>query len=362
MRTALLLSSLSLVLLTQHTGTDTSAKAGTGGLMRLLEAEAARFPARVGVYMKQLKTGEEAGFRADEQFNAASVIKVPLMVRAFQLADEGRLDLAERVEITRADLRDGSGVIQYQDLGLRPTLRDLITEMIITSDNTAADLLLMKVGGVESFNQWLASAGYHGIRMGARQVDVKRRGLAMLDSRFANLTPEETTGFQYALQDDPLFNLYKPLFTGERARWVEVVRDPANRKRLAAYRQKASLEDRSAWIGDMTPRDTGRLLEAIERGTAASEDSCQAMKMTLARQQIGERRIAHFLDVPVAHKTGDNTLIANDAAVIYARTGPIVLVVFANGIAGPYAEAEDRIGRLARVVVDYFDGSPEQAH
>ena len=54
----------------------------------LLEAELSRFPARAGVYVKHLKTGEEAGVRADEAFNSMSVIKIPIMVRAFQLAEE----------------------------------------------------------------------------------------------------------------------------------------------------------------------------------------------------------------------------------------------------------------------------------
>src|SRR5436853_6627184 len=101
------------------------------GLTRLLEAELDRFPARAGVYVKHLTTGEEAAVRADEAFSSASVIKIPIMVRAFQLVDRNALDLAERVEIHRSDLRDGTGVLQYHDLGLAPTLRDLITEMII---------------------------------------------------------------------------------------------------------------------------------------------------------------------------------------------------------------------------------------
>ena len=63
------------------------------GLTRLLEAELDRFPARAGVYVKHLPTGEEAGVRADEAFSSASVIKIPIMVRAFQLAEEKKLDL-----------------------------------------------------------------------------------------------------------------------------------------------------------------------------------------------------------------------------------------------------------------------------
>ena len=332
-----------------------AAQSTKAGLTRLLEAELDRFPARAGVYVKHLPTGEEAGVRADEAFSSASVIKIPIMVRAFQLAEEKKLDLDERVEIRRSDLRDGTGVLQYHDLGLAPTIRDLITEMVITSDNTATDLMTLRVGGVDRLNEWLAAAGYAHIRMVGRGYEYRRKLLALLDPRFANLTPEETTALQYAAQDNPLFELFRPLFAAERAQWVDIVRDPANRRSLAKNRDKLTVEDRRYWLGDMNPRETGRMLEAIERGVIASKASCDAMKGIMRRQQAGARRIPHFLDVPVAHKTGDSAVIANDVGMVYARSGPIVIAFFTNGITGPYAETEDRIGRVARMIVDYFD-------
>mgnify|MGYP002635940932 CR=1 FL=1 len=116
-------------------------------LTRLLEAELARFPAKSGIYIKHLETGEEAGVLADEHFESASTIKIAIMVLAYQMADAGKLDLSERTELTATDMRGGSGIYRYKDLGLKPTLRDLITEMIITSYNTATDLVIAEVGG-----------------------------------------------------------------------------------------------------------------------------------------------------------------------------------------------------------------------
>ena len=69
------------------------------GLQRLLDAELARFPGRAGVWVKHLTTGEEAAVRADDTFNSASVIKIPVLVLAFQMAEKGQLSLAERVTI-----------------------------------------------------------------------------------------------------------------------------------------------------------------------------------------------------------------------------------------------------------------------
>jgi len=74
-------------------------------------------------------------------------------------------------------------------------------------------------------------------------------------------------------------------------------------------------------------------------------------------QLSGQRRLPHFVSVPVAHKTGDfPPVLANDVGVIFTRSGPVVVSFFANGITGSYAEAEDAEGRLAERLVAYFDG------
>ena len=327
-------------------------------LTRLLETELATYPAKAGVYVKNLRTGEEATVNPDQAFNSMSVIKIPIMIRAFQLADQGKLNLDERVEIRRSDLRDGTGVFQFFDLGLRPTIRDVITQMIITSDNTATDLMTLKIGGVDSLNIWLQRSGYPKTRMVGRGFEYRRKLLAALSPDLANLTPEETTGLQYAAQDSPLFALYEPLFSAERAKWVALVRDPANRRALADARTRLAVQDPAYWLGDMNPREAGRLLEGIELGTHASAAASASMRAILRRQQLGVRRIPHFLDVPVAHKTGDLTpSIANDVGMVYARSGTVIMAFFVNGITGPYAEGEDMIGRTAKKIVDYFDGA-----
>jgi beta-lactamase class A len=130
------------------------------GLQSLLDAELARFPAKAGIHVKHLETGEEAMVRGDEVFNSASVIKIPVMVLAYQLAEKKTLSLDARVTVGTDDFRGGSGVLRYHDPGLQPTIRDLITQMIITSDNSATDLMIARVGGVAAVNAWLQSNGY----------------------------------------------------------------------------------------------------------------------------------------------------------------------------------------------------------
>jgi reactive intermediate/imine deaminase len=352
-------------------------------LTAALTEQLSGFPAKTALYVKHLTTGEEIAIRADQSFNSQSVIKIPIMIRAFQLADAGRLNLDERVTLTRADLRDGTGVFQYLDLGSSPTLRDLIQQMIVTSDNTATDILTVKVGGKDAVNADLAKAGY-AMRYLNRGWEYRRKLLAKLDPRLADTTAEEVTGLQYAMTDNPVFGHYGNLFTGPRAAWLDVVRDPKNRLAHRVNQRLQMVEDRDVWLGDITAREIAHMLESIERcvparpspsraadvagsgpaaasvtaGTPlASRASCETMKLFLRRQLAGSRRLPHFLDVPVAHKTGDAGNIANDVGIIYSRSGPIVIAALVTGITGSYGEAEDRIGRLAKAVVDHFDGA-----
>ena len=304
-----------LLLAAGHVSGQQNPRPGSG-LQRLLDAELARFPAKAGVWVKHLTTGEEAAVRGDDTFNSASVIKIPVMVLAFQMADKGTLSIADRVTINAADFRGGSGVFRYNDPGLQPTIRDVLLQMIITSDNTATDIAISKVGGVAPVNAWLRENGYG-------------------DALKLSMTTAE------------LFAKYGALPQG-------------------ANRNEKTNGDRSYWLGEMTPRGTGRMLESIQRcadGTAssaaiASQKSCADMMRMMRAQQSGTRRLSHFLSVPVAHKTGDfPPVLANDVGVVFARSGPIVISFFTNSIEGPYSETEDRIGRVAQLIVGYFDGA-----
>jgi beta-lactamase class A len=290
--------------------------AATSSLQHLLDAEIARFPGKAGIWVKHLTTGEEASVRGDDPFNSASVIKIPVLVLAFQMVDKGALSLGERITINAQDFRGGSGIFRYNDPGLQPTLHDVLLQMVITSDNTATDLALGKVGGVEKVNAWLSDNGY-------------------ADALHLNMTTAE------------LFAKYAALPAGTN-------------------RNEKTNSDKAYWLGSMTPRGTGRLLESIQRCSDSSEKaapiaaqaSCTMMTRIFRAQQSGDRRLPHFLNVPVGHKTGDfPPAVANDVGIVSARSGPIVIAFFANSIEGPYAEAEDRIGRIAQLIVEYFDGA-----
>jgi beta-lactamase class A len=287
--------------------------------------------------------------RAEETFNSASVIKIPIMVLAYQLAEQGKVKLDSRVEMRKADLRGGSGVLRYHDIGLRPTVRDLITQMIITSDNTATDMMITQVGGVDAVNAWLRGNEYANQRLNMTIYDVFKRRYEYVDASLKSLTPEEL----YALgSGDPLFaNMPRERF--------DAIQDAMRKPGVSDELNRQVNEEPSTWLGQITARGIGRMLEAIETCTIASKTSCAEMTRAFRRQQSGARRLPHFLTVPVGHKTGDfPPVLANDVGVIYSRSGSIVIAFLTNAIREPYAETEDRMGRTTRAIVDYFDGLP----
>ena len=324
--------------------TNFAAKADSP-LAHLLAAELSRLPTKSGIYIKHLGTGEEASVRADDEFESASTIKLATMVLAYQLADQKKLNLNERHVIKQADYRGGSGIFKHHDPGMNPTLRDVITQMVITSDNTATDIMIAKVGGKDSVNRFLRESGYKVLRQNNTTLEFFKMRFEALDPRYKDLKPEDV----FALMNDV------PLFVEPRRALIHEIKERSADKD-AAQRMNTAWDRKENWFGWATPKEMSRLLEGIERGTIASKQSCDEMKRIMLAQQAGDMKIRHYLTVPVAHKTGETGTVTNDVGMIYARSGTIVISFFNMDLSGPRAETEDGMGRVARVVVDYFDG------
>lgn len=126
---------------------------------RSIAAIKARFSGALGVAAKNLLTGEEILVDAEHIFPTASAFKVPVLTEVFRQAEEGRFQLGDRVEVRAEDIVKGSGVLRALQPGIAPTIRDLATLMIIVSDNTATNMLIDLVGGVEPINRTMERLG-----------------------------------------------------------------------------------------------------------------------------------------------------------------------------------------------------------
>jgi beta-lactamase class A len=131
-------------------------------------------PGRVGLVIKDLAGGETLGWSAEEQFPAASLIKLPVLLESLRQADLGRLVLEEPVAIRLRDKVGGAGILKELDSLRSLSLRDLLTLMIIVSDNTAANLCIDQVG-MGAVNDYVASLGLRGTRLERKLMDLAAR-------------------------------------------------------------------------------------------------------------------------------------------------------------------------------------------
>jgi beta-lactamase class A len=278
-------------------------------LREIILARLDSLPAHATFYAKQLSTGREIAIRADEPMNTASVIKIPVMVLAFRDAEAGRLNLDERYTIRAEDVRRGTGLLQSFAPGLQPTYRDLITQMIVTSDNTATDIMIARVGR-DRVNHFLDSLGYRDTRL--------------------RMSVGETFRAQQS---------YHPRLSDTSA----------------SARNMAFVLDSTQWLGRTTAREISRLLEQLERGQLASESSTAAMRRILRSQFYTSRlpQRVRFRGVTIGHKTGDwPPILGNDVGIMYAPSGPIVIAVFTDGNTGSFFDLEAAEGRVAEDVLN----------
>ena len=293
------------------------------GLEDVVRARLRALRAEGAVYARDLATGRELAVRADVPVNTLSIIKVPIMVLAYRDAQAGRLDLDARHTIRSDELRRGSGLLQTFAVGLQPTYRDLVAQMIITSDNTATDIMIGKLG-LARVNEMLASLGYRETRLRATTGQLFRGLWELVDPAHRALT------------DRKVFERGSP---GDTA---------------AAARGFAYATDSTKWLGRSTARETARLFEQLQRGELAGKASTEEMLRVLRRQFYSSRLPQRLrFRTAIAHKTGDWPPVSgSDAGIIYAERGPIAVAVYTNANRGSFFDLEATIGLIAQDLVE----------
>ncbi|TAM56564.1 serine hydrolase [bacterium] len=117
-------------------------------LQTRLDSLASRAPGSVAVAVRDLRTGQVAGYNAQASLPAASTIKVPVMVEVFKQMEDGTFTLGREVTLQNGDRDDGWGDLAAAPSGSHYTVRRLLWLMITQSDNTAANMLIRLVGRV----------------------------------------------------------------------------------------------------------------------------------------------------------------------------------------------------------------------
>jgi beta-lactamase class A len=273
-----------------------------------LDSLAARIQARIaaspgvvaGVAFSDLGGGGELFLNADESFHAASTMKVPVMIEAFRQIDAGRLRLDQGILLVNqfGSIVDGSAYSldpaddSDRALYARAGERVQVHELV--------DRMITRSSNLAT-NAVIAIVGPENANATARRLGAKR---------------------------------------------MNVLRGVEDSKAYDAGRNNST-----------TARDLAALLTALERGEAATPASTDSMRSILLRQQFNDRIPAGLPPgIRVAHKTGEITAVAHDAAIVYLPgRAPYVLVVLTRGLRDAKASAS-LAADISRLVYAHVTG------
>lgn len=280
-----------------------------------VQSIAAEHHGNVALFAENLKTHQTVSISPDTPVQTASVIKLAILYEALEQVRNGKAHFDDKITLTAADQVPGSGVLHLFNAPLTLTLKDVLTMMIIMSDNSATNLV------------------------------IDHLGLENIDWRIAELGLKDTY-------------LYKKIFTPAPPGMVM----PADQKRFG--------------LGKTTAREMAELMTKIvqcdlaEPGNPAQpgDQALCEVAWKMLHLQFYRSAIPRYLDgMPgatsdsIANKTGSLDAVRNDVAAISTKNGMVIISAFTfdnkdrSWVADQ--EGELTIAKLARAIIQSW--SPE---
>lgn len=258
---------------------------------------------KVGLYYKDLTTGEEIFYaEGEDRFEAASVIKLAIMAEAFRQVEEGRLTPETRVVLRSQDKVPSGETPHYGE-------------------------------------EWAAG------RIAPGELYPESGVLNYLHDG-TELTLADLYTVMIVISDNTATNLLIDLLGKDRInQLLESLGFTATRLARKLFEQPENGEKVENYI---SVREMGQLLELIYRGQLISEKASRDMAAVLTNQQVNHKIPFYISDLPIAHKTGEDSGITNDVAIVYGDR-PFILCLAANETDVPETErAYQDIARLIR--------------
>ena len=129
-----------------------------------------------GVYVVNLTDGYSFGIYEDTIFQAASLIKLPVIAAAYLEEEKGNLDLEATYKLKNSDKVEGAGSLYLKSVGYEITYRDLIRLMGKQSDNTAFRIM-RNILGDATINKVVKDIGMESTSLVKNETTPKDVGL-----------------------------------------------------------------------------------------------------------------------------------------------------------------------------------------
>lgn len=125
------------------------------------------------VFVWDYDTGKYVDIKASEPYAAASIIKIPILIRLFKSIEANQLTIYDEMTLTPYYKAEGSGDLQTKPLGSKYTIDQLARAMITKSDNSATNMIISAVGSMTDVNAGLRSWGLSHTRLNNWLPDIE---------------------------------------------------------------------------------------------------------------------------------------------------------------------------------------------
>ncbi|GAA4323419.1 class A beta-lactamase [Pigmentiphaga soli] len=310
-------------------------------LLAELERADGRTTADLGVYVRDLESDVSASYHAEESWYLASMVKLPVALAVLRSAEHGEHFLDTNLTLRADDYVDGAGPTNGFEPGAVFTVRTLLEQMMIYSDNTASDMLIGLVGidAVNALAQETVPAGFGAI---TRLADVRRRIYGELTPAAVHLSGRDFVVLQRQGSDARRLQALAGLLSVPAASF-------GTRSLAQAYAAYYATGLNSARLDAY-----GELLVKLARGEILGPSGTAYLLQVMQRAQTGARRIKAGLpkSAPFAHKTGTQRARICDAGIIGSRAAGGRRVVVAACTRGdlPTARLEQSLKEVGEAI------------
>lgn len=293
------------------------------------------FDGQVGIAVQSIDDGWEAGWKDHGLYPQQSVSKLWVAITAMDAVDHGKLDLNDKVTLTRNDLTLFHQPIRDDILknggSFTTTYGDLMVREITASDNTANDKLMRSVGGPSAVRAMIARKHLGAIRFDNGERDMQ--------SRIAGFT-------------------WNPEYSIGDAFWVARDKVPLAVRSAAFNRYIASPYDGAA------PNAIVNALARLKRVELLSPASTQHLLDVMSKTHTGPQRLKGGLAEgwTLSHKTGtgpqmgDEEAGYNDVGILTAPDGKSYAVaVMIKRTATPLPVRMALMSNVTRAVIQQHD-------